>query len=538
MKIKAQVAMVMNLDKCIGCHTCSVTCKTTWTNREGAEYMWFNNVETKPGIGYPKRWEDQELYKGGWQLRKGKLELKSGSKLSKIALGKIFYNPDMPEMKDYYEPWTYDYEKLTSAPDREHTPVARAKSVITGEYMDPEWGPNWEDQLAGAHITGPTDPNIEKIEEEIKFNFEQAFMMYLPRLCEHCLNPSCVASCPSGAMYKRDEDGIVLVDQEACRGWRYCMTGCPYKKVYFNWKTNKAEKCTFCFPRVESGLPTVCSETCTGRIRYLGVLLYDADRVQEAASTPDPKDLYQAQCDLFLDPHEPEIIEQAMKDGISEDWIDAAQNSPVYKLAIEYKLAFPLHPEYRTLPMVWYVPPLSPIMNYFEGKDSIKNPDMIFPAIEEMRIPLQYLANMLTAGDVDIVKGGLQRMAMMRSYMRAVSSGKDFDETKLERVGLTAKQTKQMYRLLAIAKYEDRFVIPTSHKESQMNVYRSQGSAGYDGMGTYGEQAPAQNPYSSFSVMGSDGGCDGCGPVTPGAAPVKTGKEIYEENFYGGIWRD
>ncbi|WP_256083352.1 nitric oxide synthase oxygenase, partial [Staphylococcus aureus] len=90
--------------------------------------------------------------------------------------------------------------------------------------------------------------------------------------------------CPSGAMYKRDEDGIVLVDQDACRGWRYCMKGCPYKKVYFNWKTNKAEKCTFCFPRLEAGMPTVCSETCTGRMRYLGVLLYDADRVHEAAS--------------------------------------------------------------------------------------------------------------------------------------------------------------------------------------------------------------------------------------------------------------
>ncbi len=87
----------------------------------------------------------------------------------------------------------------------------------------------------------------KKIEEDIKFQFDETFMMYLPRLCEHCLNPSCVASCPSGAMYKRDEDGIVLVDQDACRGWRYCMTGCPYKKVYFNWKTNKAEKCTFCF---------------------------------------------------------------------------------------------------------------------------------------------------------------------------------------------------------------------------------------------------------------------------------------------------
>ena len=536
MKIKAQVAMVMNLDKCIGCHTCSVTCKTTWTNREGAEYMWFNNVETKPGIGYPKRWEDQELYKGGWQVnKKGKLELKSGSKLSKIALGKIFYNPDMPEMKDYYEPWTYDYEKLTMAGDSEHTPVARAKSVITGEYMDLEWGPNWEDQLAGAHITGPKDPNIEKIEEEIKFNFEQAFMMYLPRLCEHCLNPSCVASCPSGAMYKREEDGIVLVDQEACRGWRYCMTGCPYKKVYFNWKTNKAEKCTFCFPRIESGLPTVCSETCTGRIRYLGVLLYDADRVLEAASTPDPKDLYKAQCDLFLDPSDPEVIEQARKDGISEEWIEAAQNSPVYKLAIEYKLAFPLHPEYRTLPMVWYVPPLSPIMNYFEGRDSIKNPDMIFPAIEEMRIPIQYLANMLTAGDTETVKQALQRMAMMRSYMRAVSSGKDFDESRLDRVGLSAHQTKQMYRLLAIAKYEDRFVIPTSHKEGHMNAYRSQGSTGYEEMGGDYSMGKTESPYSYAAPISiEDGSCDGCGPVEP----AKTGKQIYEENFYGGIWRD
>src|SRR5690625_523312 len=527
--------MVMNLDKCIGCHTCSVTCKTTWTNREGAEYMWFNNVETKPGIGYPKRWEDQEQYKGGWELKNGKLALKSGSKMSKISLGKIFYNPDMPEMKDYYEPWTYDYEKLTSAPDSEHTPTARAKSAVTDEYMDLEWGPNWEDQLAGAHVTGPKDPNIEKIEEEIKFNFEQAFMMYLPRLCEHCLIPGCVASVHSGAMYKRDEDGIVLVDQEACRGWRYCMTGCPYKKVYFNWKTNKAEKCTLCFPRIESGQPTVCSETCTGRIRYLGVLLYDADRVQEAASVPDPKDLYEAQCDLFLDPNDPEIIKQALKDGISEDWIEAAQNSPVYKLAIEYKLAFPLHPEYRTLPMVWYVPPLSPIMNYFEGKDSIKNPDMIFPAIEEMRIPIQYLANMLTAGDTETVKGSLQRMAMMRSYMRAISSGRDFDESRLARVGLEANQTKQMYRLLAIAKYEDRFVIPTSHREGQMNVYRSQGSTGYYDMGS-GIGSPEQNQYS-YSMFDSDGDCTGCGPVQPHQQGM-TGEDIYKENFYGEIWRD
>ena len=79
MKVRAQIGMVLNLDKCIGCHTCSVTCKNVWTNREGMEYAWFNNVETKPGIGYPKQWENQEKWNGGW-VRKdnGKIEPQAG----------------------------------------------------------------------------------------------------------------------------------------------------------------------------------------------------------------------------------------------------------------------------------------------------------------------------------------------------------------------------------------------------------------------------------------------------------------------------
>ena len=132
-------------------------------------------------------------------------------------------------------------------------------------------------------------------------------MFYLPRICEHCLNPSCVASCPSGAMYKREEDGIVLVDQAKCRGWRFCVSGCPYKKVYFNHRTGKAEKCTLCYPRIEAGLPTICSETCVGRIRYLGLVLYDSDRVEAAASVPDEHDLLDAQRDVFLDPEDPAV---------------------------------------------------------------------------------------------------------------------------------------------------------------------------------------------------------------------------------------
>jgi nitrate reductase beta subunit len=475
LKIKAQIAMVINLDKCIGCHTCSVTCKNTWTNREGAEYMWFNNVETKPGIGYPMEWENQEKYKGGWELKDGKLRLKGGSRLAKLLL-KLFHNPDMPTLDDYYEPWTYDYEKLINSPTKRYQPVARPKSVITGKNMDLKWGPNWEDDLAGAHQTGTRDPNVVKMQEKVKFEFEQTFMAYLPRLCEHCLNPGCVAACPSGAIYKREEDGIVLVDQDACRSWRMCMTGCPYKKVYFNWQTHKAEKCIFCFPRVESGQPTVCSETCSGRVRYMGVILYDADRVKEAASTSNEQELYQAQLSVFLDPTDPEVIAKARLDGIREDWLEDAKRSPIYDLAVRYGIALPLHPEFRTMPMVWYIPPLSPIVSVAKEQGVNEN---LFPLLDDMRIPIEYLANILTAGNTKAVKSALGKLLAMRTYMRSINTNQKVDKDKLREVGLDEIAVERMYRLLAIAKYEDRFVIPTSHQEKYVNVYKQQGSCGY-----------------------------------------------------------
>src|SRR6478735_257534 len=199
MKVMAQMAMVMNLDKCIGCHTCSVTCKQAWTNRSGVEYVWFNNVETRPGQGYPRRYEDQEKWRGGWTLNKrGRLALKGGGRLRKLLT--IFSNPTLPGLDDYYEPWTYDYDTLINAPLQEHTPVARPKSLISGKDMKIEWSANWDDDLGGS-----------------------------------------------------PDHGIVLVDQDRCRGWRQCVSGCPYKKIYFNHRTGKAEKCTFCFPRIEVG---------------------------------------------------------------------------------------------------------------------------------------------------------------------------------------------------------------------------------------------------------------------------------------------
>jgi len=469
----AQMAMVMNLDKCIGCHTCSVTCKQAWTNRAGVEYAWFNNVETRPGQGYPRRYEDQDKWQGGWKVQRGRLKLRSGGRFTRLA--QIFSNPRLPTIQDYYEPWTYDYDMLLSSPLGEDTPVARPKSLITGKNIKIEWSANWDDDLAGGPELMPQDPVLSKIRDQVahrvKAEFEQAFMFYLPRICEHCLHPACVASCPSGAMYKRSEDGIVLVDQDRCRGWRMCITSCPYKKVYFNHKTGKAEKCTMCYPRIEVGLPTVCSETCVGRLRYLGLLLYDADKVASAAGTPNERDLLNAQLNLLLDPEDVEVQDAARRDGIPEDWLEAARRSPVYTLAKVYRIALPLHPEYRTMPMVWYVPPLSPVVDAL--RDTGNDPEdagNLFGALEALRIPIEYLAELFTAGDITPVMATLRTLAAMRSYMRDVNLGRPPKPEIPASVGMTEEALYGMYRLLAIAKYEDRYVIPQAHAETARDL--------------------------------------------------------------------
>lgn len=466
MKVRAQIGKVLNLDKCIGCHTCSVTCKNVWTSRTGMEYAWFNNVETKPGIGYPKNWEKQRKWNGGWKLTKtGKLQPKMGGKLK--IMFKLFANPDLPTIDDYYEPYTYDYQHLQNAPQVKVTPTAKPISVITGQPMDKiNWGPNWEELMGGEFSKRKADYNFANIEADILGEFENSFMMYLPRLCEHCLNPSCVAVCPSGAIYKREEDGIVLIDQDKCRGWRMCVSGCPYKKIYFNWKSGKSEKCTFCYPRIEAGMPTICSETCVGRIRYLGVLLYDADQIKAAASVKNEQDLYASQLDIFLNPHDPEVIANARRAGIAENWLTAAQASPVYKMIVDWKIAFPLHPEYRTLPMVWYIPPLSPINKHAQSGGIGMNG--IIPDVHSLRIPIKYLANLLTAGNEQPIILALERLLAMRAYMRYKTVHKRVEHEVINRVGLSTAQIEDMYRYLAIANYEDRYVIPTAHKEQNV----------------------------------------------------------------------
>ena len=277
---KRQLAMVMDLNKCIGCQTCTVACKTQWTNRDGREYMYWNNVETRPGTGYPRNWEQMG---GGFDA--------SGA----LRDGAV---PSLAE--GYGTPWDFNLDEAALGKEIHPSPA-------------PQAGPNWdEDRGAGE--------------------FPNSWFFYLPRICNHCSDPGCLAACPRGAIFKRDQDGVVLVDQSRCEGLRYCIAGCPYKKVYFNPGTFRSEKCILCFPRVEKGLPPACAQQCVGRLRFVGYLDDEAGQV--------------------------------------------------HQLVHKWKVALPLHPEYGTQPNVYYVPPLPGPPKY----DAKGRP---IPGSE--RIPVSYL---------------------------------------------------------------------------------------------------------------------------------------------------
>jgi len=233
----------------------------------------------------------------------------------------------------------------------------------------------------------------------------------------------------------------------------------------------------------------------------MGVMLYDADRISDAAGTSSEKDLYQEHLDTFLDPDDPAVIEQALADGVPQSWIDAAQNSPVYKMAVNWKIAFPLHPEYRTLPSMWYVPPMSPVQGQIDQGNLPTEADGVIPTVDALRFPTKFLANLLTAGDEKPVTDAIRRLLAMRSHQRMKGvEGGDGSEA-LETAGLTVEQAEEMYRYLGIANYEDRFVIPTSHEElRQDDPYGFQGQNGFSGGNASAQGEDSGRGLSLFPV--------------------------------------
>jgi nitrate reductase / nitrite oxidoreductase, beta subunit len=473
MDVRAQISTVFHLDKCIGCHTCSIACKNLWTaDRRGTEYMWWNNVETKPGTGYPTLYENQQIYHGGWTVEDNELSLRLGSRLGELA--SIFHNPRLPSLDDYYEPWTYHYGQLTDAPAGTDLPVATPVSLVTGNSMEIGAGPNWDDDLSGSPVYAANDPNLAALTEDERrgmFALERLVFFYLPRICNHCLNPSCAAACPSGAIYKRGEDGIVLVSQDKCRAWRMCVSGCPYKKTYFNWATGKAEKCILCYPRQETQQVPACMHSCVGRIRYLGVLLYDADQIAHAASRRDEQ-LVEAQRALILDPFDPEVIAKARHDGVDEKILEAARQSPVYRFVKVWKLALPLHPEFRTMPMLFYVPPLLPVMATMGDSGYETAPDL-FSSLESARLPLRYMAQLLAAGGTGEVEAVYRRLIAGRLFKRAQSVGDVAGLTvreAIEAASTSAEELESIFRMTALASFEERFVIPPFLREAAIEA--------------------------------------------------------------------
>ena len=299
-----QFAMIFDTNKCIACQTCTVACKTTWTPGRGQEYMYWNNVETKPYGYYPLGWDVNILDKLGVQEMTGPVydgkTLFDAAPQGEILLGYL------PEDLDYAHPNIGEDDSTSLMPQ-------------------------------GVHLTLP----------------HMQWMFYLPRICNHCTYPACLSACPRQSIYKRPEDGIVLLDQSRCRGYRECVKGCPYKKVYFNPEIFKSEKCIFCFPRVEKGLPPACAQQCVGRLRFVG----------------------------YLDD----------RDG------------QVHKLVAKYQVALPLHPEYGTQPNVYYVPPLSGPPKY----DAHGRP---IPGSE--RIPIAYLESLFgpgVHGALDLLRSELDK---------------------------------------------------------------------------------------------------------------------------------
>jgi nitrate reductase beta subunit len=261
---KRQFAMIMDTNKCIACQTCTVACKTTWTPGRGQEYMLWNNVESKPYGFYPLGWDVNILERLGVQ-----------------PMGQPVY-----EGKTIFE----------ARPEGERVLGYLPEEL---DYANPNMG---EDDSFGDMKQGEllTLPHMQ-------------WMFYLPRICNHCTYPACLAACPRQSIYKRPEDGIVLLDQYRCRGYRECVRGCPYKKTYFNAMSRVSEKCIGCYPRAEEGRISTCMAACIGKIRLQG----------------------------WISPPE-----------------QAREDNPLDYLVHVKRVAKPLYPQFGTEPNVYYVPPV------------------------------------------------------------------------------------------------------------------------------------------------------------------------------------
>jgi nitrate reductase beta subunit len=301
---KKQFAAVFNINRCIGCQTCTGACKATWTFSKGQEYMWWNNVESKPYGSYPQYWDIKilQLLDDAHKAANKSAEWDATKAASNAPYG------------------AYNGMTIFEAANPQGQPVALQQAI---GYIPPdtEWrSPNYYEDVSTAYKGDKLGVSTEGAALPV----HQTWFFYLQRLCNHCTYPACAAACPRKAIYKRPEDGIVLIDQARCRGYKKCVEACPYKKSMFRGTTRTSEKCVACYPRVEGndplseGVPmeTRCMAVCPGRIRMNGLV-------------------------------------DIAPDG---SWVEN-KSHPLYHLIKVEKIALPLYPQLGTEPNIYYIPP-------------------------------------------------------------------------------------------------------------------------------------------------------------------------------------
>jgi nitrate reductase / nitrite oxidoreductase, beta subunit len=154
--------------------------------------------------------------------------------------------------------------------------------------------------------------------------------------------------------------------------------------------------------------------------------------------------------------------------------IEAAQKSPVYQFVKEWKIALPPHIEFRTLPMLFYVPPLSPVVATIER--NLTKLDLpaervdfeLFDELDKARLPIRYLANLFSAGDEDVIRKVLRKMLAVRTYKRRQSVDGAIDDDTialLVAAGTTPQEAEDIYRLTTLPTVDERFVMPPYHRE-------------------------------------------------------------------------
>jgi len=209
-----------------------------------------------------------------------------------------------------------------------------------------------------------------------------------------------------------------------------------------------------------------------GRIRYLGVLLYDAERIEEVAKLPDDE-LIDGHRSLVLDPNDPKVIAAAKANGIHDAVLEAARKSPVHRFVKEWKIALPPHIEYRTLPMLFYVPPLLPVMSRRDADTVDTVSGDFFHDIEQARAPMDYLGRLFGGGNTGKVTYALRKQMAVRTWRRAVTVGdidKDVARRMLREADCSEEEADAIYRLTALCTFEERFVIPPEQREQAIEM--------------------------------------------------------------------